>query len=155
MRIFISSFFVFLFFSLAIEANDRFNLNDIHQKPYNIEKFMQDEKPVVLVFWQTWCATCKREAPALAEAARTYGEDFHFFGIVSGTDEFVDDKKVRRFATDQALPYPQLRDRTLVLTKSFKVKGTPTIIIVGKNQDILYQGHQLPADWKTFIPSTK
>ena len=38
-------------------------------------------QPLVLNFWATWCADCKREAAALAESARSHG-GVHFLGVL-------------------------------------------------------------------------
>ena len=45
-----------------------------------------------------------------------------------------------------ALP-SQVRDRDLSLTKGLGVRGTPTIIVLGKDRQVLYDAHRAPEDW--------
>ena len=121
-------------------------LTDMDGNIHNIEELTKHGLPIVLVFWQTWCVPCKREAPALAKVAAELSEKVKFFGIVSGNDEDVNDRKVKKFAEQFKLPYPQIRDRDLTLTKYFQIEGTPTIIILGTEKQILFRGHGLPND---------
>jgi thiol-disulfide isomerase/thioredoxin len=101
---------------------------------------------VALVFWQTWCASCREEAPHLIRAAREH-TGIEFVGVISGPDDAVDDNAVRKAAADWGLPYPQVRDRKLELTRGLGVTVTPTIVVLGAGREILYYGHQPPADW--------
>jgi len=106
--------------------------------------------PVALVFWQTWCSSCRREFPELVSAAERYGDSIRFVGVVSGPDDVVDDSAVRAVARQNGLPYPQVRDRDLSLTHRYEVTGTPTIVVVGPGRRTLYRGHETPEDWGEF-----
>ena len=127
----------------------------IDGKVVDLDRSFAKGKSVVLVFWQTWCAPCRREAPAIASASQKYRQQFDFVGVIPGTDEYVDESKVRAFIADYELSYPQVRDRDLRLTKQFKVDGTPTIVIVAPDRSITYHSHQLPADWTPFFSALR
>ncbi len=126
-------------------------LNDLDGMPHDASQFLAKGEPVVLVFWQTWCASCIREAPAIAAAARRYEPRMHFYGVIPGSDEYVDEGKVRDMSTKLGLPYPNCRDRDGVLTQRFGVKGTPTIVVLGRQGEVLFEGHHPPADWSAFL----
>lgn len=40
-------------------------------------------KPAVLWFWAPWCPVCNREAPAIAKAAATHGDQVTFVGVAA------------------------------------------------------------------------
>lgn len=126
-------------------------LLDMDGRHHDADALIAAGHPVVLVFWQTWCASCKREAPELAHAVEEYGEALRFFGVVSGPDHVIDDEKVRRVAREWKHPQPQVRDRDLALTKRFRVFGTPVVIVLGAGHRELYRGFRLPDDWSVFI----
>jgi thiol-disulfide isomerase/thioredoxin len=129
-------------------------LKDMQGAQHDVARSLKQGKNVVFVFWQTWCANCAREAPAMVAASKTYVREFDFFGVVSGEDEFVDDRKVRKMTASLALSYPQIRDRDLSLSATFKVKGTPTIVIVGPGMVPIYVGHRAPDDWSAYAPKS-
>jgi len=41
----------------------------------------------VVWLWTPWCAQCNREAPAVAEALETYGEQIRFVGVAAQDDD--------------------------------------------------------------------
>lgn len=135
----------------ASASSERLLLHDMDGRTHDADALLAAGQPVVLVFWQTWCPTCKREAPELAHAVLEYGDAMKFFGVVSGPDDVVDDAKVLRVAEEWGHRHPQIRDRDLSLTKRFKVFGTPVIIVLGREGRELYRGHRLPKDWAAFV----
>ena len=44
-----------------------------------------------------------------------------------------------------------MRDRDLELTKLFHVTGTPTVIVLDKDGQVVYREHHLPASWDAFL----
>lgn len=129
---------------------DAFHVVDMDDVDHDVDAVLAGGRNVVLVFWQTWCGPCKREAPHLAEAAREHVDGLEFLGVVAGTDKDVDDTKVRRYVEKYDLPYAQIRDRDLSLTKQYEVVGTPTIIILGQDRKVLYRGNRPPEDWSAY-----
>ncbi len=140
-----------LMFAMLGASSEPLVLQDMEGRTHDADALVAAGKPVVLVFWQTWCSSCRREAPELARAVEEYGDDLQFFGVISGPDRAVDDAKVRRVAKEWGHPQPQVRDRDLSLTQRFKVSGTPVIIVLGRQLRVLYRGYRLPKDWTVYI----
>lgn len=122
-------------------------LVDMDGTQHHVDALLDSGQNVALVFWQTWCTSCKREAPNLAQAIREHADAIRFFGVVSGPDAAVDDEKVRRVAREWKHPHPQIRDRDLSLTRRFNVRGTPVIIVLGRDGEVLYRGYRPPKSW--------
>ena len=125
-------------------------LRDMEGVVHNANELLEQGENIALVFWQTWCVPCIREMPNLVTASRANRGAIRFFGVISGTDEDINNKKVEQIVKKFQVPYPQIRDRALQLTKKYKVKGTPTIIVLGQKQSILYAGHRPPKDWAKY-----
>lgn len=81
------------------------------------------------------------------EAATAHAKTLQFLGVVTGPDDVVDDERVGATATKWGLNYPTVRDRDAALAKRFGVKGSPTIIVLGPGQKVLFTGHRVPKDW--------
>lgn len=134
-----------------VSAAERFEVQDMDGHVHDVGAMLEAGTPVVLVFWQTWCASCKREAPDLATAIEQYGDSVSFFGVVSGPDDVIDDEEVRRVSRNWHLTHPQVRDRDLTLARRFDVRGTPVIIILGQGGREVFRGYRLPDDWSPFV----
>ena len=64
-------------------------------------------RPAVVNFWASWCAPCRREAPALEAAWQRYkDEGVAFLGI----DVRDIESQGERFVREEGLTYPSVRD---------------------------------------------
>ncbi len=126
-------------------------LHDREGNEINVRQCREEGKHMVFVFWQSWCGACKKEAPALVEASHRLAEKAQFIGVVSGSEETIDERKVDRFISATGLDYPQVRDKDLRLTNMFKVKGTPTIIVIDPKGRVVYRDHHAPDDWNALL----
>lgn len=104
-------------------------------------------RTVVLVFWQTWCASCLGEAPHLRDAARAHPDELVFVGVVSGPDSTVDEAELKKLVTRLDLPYPELRDRDGAWSRAFNVTATPTLIALRPDGSEGWRGQRAPEDW--------
>jgi thiol-disulfide isomerase/thioredoxin len=79
-----------------------FALNDMSGKPTSITSW--PGKSLVINFWATWCAPCRREIPLLKTLAADWaGRDLTVVGIAV---DYAD--KVRQFAAQFKIDYPLL-----------------------------------------------
>jgi len=78
-----------------------FTLADRNGKPTSIEAW--HGKSLILNFWATWCAPCRREVPLLSELSQQAGPDFAVIGVaVDHRDQVV------AFADQFHIRYPLL-----------------------------------------------
>ena len=87
---------------------------------------------VLLNFWATWCAPCKKEMPSLDLLQSNKNLDnLKVFAINVGKDDiesalkFFDDLKIENLT-----PY---FDSPVTLAKKFRLRGIPTSILFNKN----------------------
>jgi thiol-disulfide isomerase/thioredoxin len=79
-----------------------FSLNDIDGNQRSITEW--DGKALVVNFWATWCAPCRREIPVLIEMQEELAaRDIQFIGIA--IDEI---EAVRQYAVEMPFNYPIL-----------------------------------------------
>jgi len=64
-------------------------------------------KPVVLEFWATWCAPCRRSLSALDALADRYGPRLYFFAANADNEDAA---RVRAFRDEMGLRTPVLMD---------------------------------------------
>ncbi len=93
-------------------------------------------KTVVLNFWATWCAPCRKEMPGLDRLQAEMGsDDFEVVTIATSRNPMP---KVTRFFEEAALEnLPILLDPKSVLAKDFDVTGLPVTVVL--NPD----GHEI------------
>ena len=138
-------------FIQVVHATEPLVLPDVSGVSQDLQTDFGEGKSVVLVFWAPWCGSCAKEAPEMVKAYKMYTEKASFYGVVTGTDKLVNEKKVQKFITRYEVNYPTLRDREAVWAKRFQVRGTPTIIVLNSEGSEVFRGHHPPAKWQDVL----
>ena len=96
-------------------------------------------RPVVLVFWASWCAVCVREMPVLKRFHSTHGERIDLVSCTIDTDVAA----ARACVARHQLDYPVIRDGEMAIAERFAVDATPTMVLIGPDGRELARGRSL------------
>jgi cytochrome c biogenesis protein CcmG/thiol:disulfide interchange protein DsbE len=117
-------------------------------KPFDLT--FPTDRPVLLIFWASWCPYCQREVPAvmrLLSGARDIAsptrQNVRVIGIL-----FKDEPSVAvRFLEEQSTVLETVRDPDDVLSRQFKVASVPTYLLLDETGLVIYtrQGSGLTA----------
>jgi peroxiredoxin len=99
-----------------------------------------------LYFWATWCPHCTRQLPGMIEKLhRELGPQ----GLtVWAIDIAEPPASVAAFAESRGLTMPVLLDTDGTVTRAYRITGTPTVVIVGRDGQWRARGVG-PRDWDT------
>ena len=143
---FLIFFFCFSIFSSIAQTNEDVPLNNmtINEIPKPVlslifEDFSGNEinlnqykgKFVIINFWATWCAPCKKEMPSLDKLSKS--KNFKNLQVIAVNVEKPNSEKVKKFF--ETLNIKNLKiffDSELNLIKEFKLRGVPTTILINK-----------------------
>ncbi|MFC0006337.1 TlpA family protein disulfide reductase [Micromonospora siamensis] len=91
------------------------------------------DRPVVLVFFSSWCAACEQRQDALSQLARDHADRVVFVGV-AGEDKPAD---VQRFLRAHRVDYPVLLDDGGRVALSYAVREPPAVVLVGRGGKLL------------------
>jgi cytochrome c biogenesis protein CcmG/thiol:disulfide interchange protein DsbE len=112
-------------------------------RAYSLSQFKG--KPVVLIFWATWCPPCRREIPALKSLYERYTQKG--VAVVTVTIDYRQTQEdVLNFQRVNELPYPILWDADNKVSDDWGVEGIPTNMVLDKKGVIRYRGHSMDDD---------
>jgi thiol-disulfide isomerase/thioredoxin len=141
-KIYIHIILVFLI-NLNLNAAEDFSKNIvIHEKPVEIKELkfkdsnlqevdLSNKKGNIMIinFWATWCAPCKREMPSLEKLTHKYPE----IKVYAINTEKPNKLKIRDFFRIIGVASLDIYyDPDFKLVKQFKMRGLPTSILIDK-----------------------
>ncbi len=101
-------------------------------------------RPMIINFWYSTCAPCKRELPAFAAAHAKFGDRVRFVGVdsLAGSDR----ESEEAFARDRGVQYELLYDENGELTSAVGIATSPQTLFINGDGTIVEQTGELTAD---------
>lgn len=118
-------------FSFAGQAPD-FSLYDSKGKTVTLSE--QRGNVIVLDFWASWCPPCRAAMPAMDRIYDAYKDR----GVIVYGVNVNDNTDPVQFMYKMGVDYPLLVNGEPA-AETYKVKGIPTLIVIGTDGDILYR----------------
>jgi thiol-disulfide isomerase/thioredoxin len=111
-------------------------------------------RPMMLVFWNTWCTECKTELPKINRLAeRTGPGGVAILAVNTGLND--SERKARAYWKKYGYVFPTGYDHSFEIGKAFKVRGVPTVFLVDSKGVVRYQNPLLPDDIEERIKKLK
>jgi peroxiredoxin len=91
------------------------------------------ERPVVLLFFSSWCTICAERQDALSELARGYRDRVVFVGVVTGDEPAELDAYLRAHRAE----FPVVVDADGTISRSYAVREPGAVAVIGKGGALL------------------
>lgn len=124
------------------DAAPDFRLETLDGKQVSLADY-KGKKPLMILFWSTWCPACKEEVPQVNRIAA----DFSHKGLeVLAVNVGVNDSaaKTKVYRDKYQLNYPVAFDHGSKVSRAFGVFGTPTVLITDRKGIVRYLGSEVP-----------
>lgn len=97
------------------------------------------QKPVYLKIWASWCVPCRQQMPHFQHSFEQYHDQIEVIGVNLGLND--DAESVQDIINEFNLTLPMATDSLGELTKALNTPGTPEHILINRNGQIVYRGH--------------
>lgn len=115
---------------------------DLAGQPFDLQQTIGN-KPIMLIFWASWCPTCKTEVPKINQlVAKFRDRGMDFVAVNVGYNDSVE--RAQAFAQKTGMNYPAFFDGSGVVSEQYKLLGVPTIIIADKHGVIRFRNFSAP-----------
>ena len=137
---------------LAVSGNSSYEIGqqapDFEIKSLNGELHtltsLKSKGYVLLVFWATECVYCYAHVADFKKLHQQYAENGLTLAAINIGGEY--DLEVKEYVNDNELNYLVLSNRlkNLDVAEAYHVIGTPTLVLVSPQGEIVYRGHDIP-----------
>lgn len=107
-------------------------------------------KPLLLVFWNTWCVNCQRELVELERLEKTFGpQRLNILAINTGIND--SERKARDYIHQHAYSFAAGFDQDFAIGQAYQVRGVPTVCLIDSGGIVRYRQASLPDDLATLL----
>ncbi len=146
---------IIFFVVMTILANvvSFYKSGDLNKRPFNLinitlldgSKYKIDnEKPILVHFWATWCPTCKVEAGNIDTISNSY--QVITIGVKSGSNE-----EIKKFMKNNELSFMVVNDNLGRIANEFNIAAYPTTFIYDKNRELVFSEVGYTSTWGLWL----
>jgi cytochrome c biogenesis protein CcmG/thiol:disulfide interchange protein DsbE len=144
MKHLIISFALLTFSQLIFAQGQKFqvpsaNIKNLKGEMVNTGNFNNDGKPMIINFWATWCAPCKKELNAIAEVYPDWVEETGVKLIAISIDDARSEARVLPYVNGADWDYEVYIDTNADFKRAMNVNNVPHTFLVDGSGNIVWQ----------------
>lgn len=125
---------------IAVNVINFYKSQDLNKEDFPYKAFelidgssyiLDEEKPLLIYFWATWCPICKFQSPNIEELSKEY--QVITFASQSGAKE-----EIQEYLKDNNLNFKVINDSFNDFAYRFNIKAYPTTLIYDKNKQLKF-----------------
>lgn len=124
-------------------------VQDLQGKKVDASTFSNNGKPIIINFWATWCAPCKKELNAIADVYDEWQAKTGVKLIAISVDDSRTMARVMPYVNGQDWDYEVYLDPNGDLKRALNVNNVPhTFLLNGKGEVVWQHNNYVPGDEK-------
>lgn len=145
MKLFVLTILSLFIFQLNAQENDipALSLQNLNGEQVDLQSLANEEKPIVLSFWATWCMPCIKELNAISDVYTDWQDETGVTIYAVSVDDSKTVSRVNPMVNGKGWEYEVLLDTNNELKRSFNIPTVPHIILIHKGKIIYrHSGYQ-------------
>ncbi|MBB1151466.1 TlpA family protein disulfide reductase [Myroides sp. NP-2] len=157
MKAFYAFMLLFVFSTVNAQQKDlpAVVLADLEGKKIDFSSYANEEKPVIVSFWATWCGPCLKELAAINDVYDDWQKETGVKLIAVSIDDAKSVKRVKPLVNGKGWDYTVLLDTNHDLKRAMNVVNVPFTAVVYKGKIVYKHTSYTPGVEKELIKQVK
>jgi len=112
---------------------------DINGDLFSIGSLARDNKPLIILFWATWCKPCIEEMDNIAEIYYDWQDEVGFELVAVSIDDTRSSSVIRSFVYGKDWPFRVLLDTNQDIMRAMNVTVIPHYYLFDSNNKMVYK----------------
>lgn len=113
-------------------------IKDLKGKTVDIASYVGNDHPVILTFWASWCAPCKKELDNIADIYPDWQDEYGVELVAVTIDASQDISKARSMVASKAWDYVILSDPNQELMRTLNFQTIPQTFLINEKGEVIY-----------------
>ena len=114
-------------------------IKNLQGQTINTSTLKNNDGPLVISFWATWCKPCAKELDAITEVYDDWQEETGVKVIAVSIDDSRNAAKIGPFANGKDWPFEVYIDPNSDLKRALNVNAIPHTFLLNANKEIVWQ----------------
>lgn len=106
---------------------------------FDTKNLNNNGKPMIISFWATWCAPCKRELNNIAEVYEDWVDETGVKLVAVSIDDTRSSSRVKPYVDGVNWDYEILLDPGYDFKRAMNVNNVPHTFLIDGNNEVVYQ----------------
>ena len=115
------------------------NVTTLEGNQFNFKNIDNNNNPIIISFWATWCKPCTKELNNIAEIYEDWQDETNVKLVAVSIDDRRSQSKVAPYVNSSGWEYEIYIDPNSDLKRAMGVSTVPHTFLLDKNKQIIWQ----------------
>ena len=115
------------------------DIKDLNGKVFNTSKFDNNNNPIIISFWATWCKPCKQELENIHELYEDWQEETNVKLIAISIDDSRNTAKIKPLVNAKGWEYEVYQDSNREFATKMGVNPIPHTFLLDGNKKVVWE----------------